>query len=90
MGFDISYFYIRKKTQNPTGGCDMCEKNWLQRFSKSQTDKWISGVCGGLGEHTPIPSWCWRFLFAFLFFFCGFGLLLYILLWIFVPKGNDV
>ncbi|OPY09557.1 MAG: PspC domain protein [Syntrophus sp. PtaB.Bin001] len=68
----------------------MCEKNWLQRFTKSQTDKWIGGVCGGLGEHTPIPSWCWRFLFAFLFLFCGFGLLLYILLWIFVPKGDNV
>lgn len=68
----------------------MCEKNWLQRFTKSQTDKWIGGVCGGLGEHTPVPSWCWRCLFTFLFFFCGFGLLIYILLWIFVPKGDSV
>jgi phage shock protein PspC (stress-responsive transcriptional regulator) len=85
----VFHFHWQRKIQkNPARGCDMCEKNWLQRFTKSQTDKWIGGVCGGLGEYTPIPPWCWRFLFAFLFFFCGFGLLLYILLWIFVPKGN--
>jgi phage shock protein C len=66
----------------------MPEKNWLQRLTKSQTDKWIGGVCGGLGENTPIPSWCWRLLFCVLFFFFGFGLLFYILLWIFVPAGE--
>jgi len=70
----------------------MSEKNWLQRVKKSRDDKWLSGVCGGLGEHSPLPSWCWRFLFTVLFLFYGAGLLLYILLWIFVPadKTGDV
>lgn len=67
----------------------MSDKNWLQRLTKSERDKWIGGVCGGLGEHTPIPSWSWRFVFTFLFLFGGAGLLLYILLWIFVPKGVE-
>ena len=65
----------------------MQDKNWLQKLTKSQDDKWISGVCGGLGEHSPIPSWFWRFLFSFFFFLYGIGLVLYILLWIFVPKS---
>jgi phage shock protein C len=66
----------------------MQNNNWLQGFSKSKQDKWIGGVCGGLGEHSPIPAWCWRFLFSVLFFFWGFGLLVYVLLWIFVPAGK--
>lgn len=66
----------------------MFEKNWLQTLTKSGRDKWIGGVCGGLGEHTPIPAWLWRFLFAVLFLFWGTGLVLYLLLWIFMPRGN--
>jgi phage shock protein PspC (stress-responsive transcriptional regulator) len=64
----------------------MTEKNWLQNLTKSDSDKWIGGVCGGLGEHSPIPSWVWRVLFVLFFF--GPGLFLYILLWIFVPSKS--
>jgi len=64
----------------------MTEKNWLQKLTKSDNDKWIGGVCGGLGEHSPIPSWVWRVLFVLFFF--GPGLFLYILLWIFVPSKS--
>ena len=64
----------------------MTEKNWLQKLTKSDSDKWIGGVCGGLGEHSPIPSWVWRVLFVLFFF--GPGLFLYILLWIFVPSKS--
>jgi len=63
----------------------MTEKNWLQNFARSREDSWISGVCGGLGEHTSIPSWTWRLLFVLLFTIYGTGLFIYILLWIFVP-----
>jgi phage shock protein C len=70
----------------------MTEKNWLQNLTKSVSDKWIGGVCGGLGESSPIPSWAWRLLFVLLVICFGTGILLYILLWIFVPvksnKGN--
>lgn len=64
----------------------MTEQNWLRRLSKSKDDRWIGGVCGGLGEHTPVPSWSWRVIFSVLFLFFGTGLLIYILLWIFLPK----
>jgi phage shock protein PspC (stress-responsive transcriptional regulator) len=69
---------------------EMEEKNWLQALSKSSKDKWIGGVCGGLGEHTSVPSWCWRLLFAVLFLFYGTGLLIYILLWIFLPRAPSM
>ena len=66
----------------------MTEKNWLQNLTKSDSDKWIGGVCGGLGEHSPIPSWVWRVLFVLFFF--GPGLFIYILLWIFVPTKSKI
>jgi phage shock protein C len=64
----------------------MTTQNWLHTFTKSRQDRWIGGICGGLGEYTPIPSWTWRLMFALFLFVWGTGLLLYILLWIFVPE----
>lgn len=57
----------------------------LNRLRRSQTDRWIGGVCGGLAAATELDAWFWRFLFTLLLFVGGSGLLLYILLWIFVP-----
>ena len=57
----------------------------LNRLHRSAADRWFGGVCGGLGELTGIPSWSWRILFVLTAFLHGLGLLMYILLWIFVP-----
>ncbi len=67
----------------------MDEGNWLKRFRRSRRDKWIGGVCGGLGEITAFPSWTWRLIFALLFLCYGVGLIPYVLLWIFVPKEGE-
>lgn len=64
----------------------MTQNNWLRNLTKSNNDCWIGGVCGGLGESSPLPSWTWRLLFTVLFIFYGTGLLIYILLWIFMPS----
>ena len=60
----------------------------LRRLTKSNKDEWVSGVCGGLGEHTPLPSWVWRFLFLVLLLCYGTGVVLYILLWICLPEPS--
>ena len=57
----------------------------INNLRRSATDSWIGGVCGGLGRATGIESWIWRLIFAVLLLFGGTGLLIYILLWIFVP-----
>jgi len=67
----------------------MTQEGWLANFAKSETDRWISGVCGGLGEHTPIPSWVWRLLFTLMVICFGTGFLIYVLLWIFVPRKKQ-
>jgi phage shock protein PspC (stress-responsive transcriptional regulator) len=58
----------------------------LRRLTKSNKDEWLGGVCGGLGEHTPLPSWVWRLAFLLLLCCYGTGVLLYILLWICLPE----
>lgn len=63
--------------------------DWLRRMSKSTKDAQIGGVCGGLGEHTLIPTWAWRILFLVLTFIFGIGLIPYILLWICLPEGKS-
>jgi phage shock protein PspC (stress-responsive transcriptional regulator) len=63
-----------------------CEpQSTLSRLHRSPTDRWFGGVCGGLDELTGIPAWSWRILFVLTAFLHGLGLLMYILLWIFVP-----
>lgn len=57
----------------------------INRFRRSQSDRWLGGICGGLGASTGLESWIWRVLFTLLLFLGGTGLLLYVVLWIFVP-----
>jgi phage shock protein PspC (stress-responsive transcriptional regulator) len=58
----------------------------VNTFRRSRTDRWFGGVCGGIARSTGMQAWIWRLLFAALFICAGAGLLLYILLWIFVPS----
>jgi phage shock protein C len=64
------------------------KQNWLNRLSRSNTDVWLGGVCGGLGEHTPIPSWCWRGLFLGFTLAFGVALIPYLVLWICMPRAK--
>ncbi len=53
---------------------------------RSRMDRWIGGVCGGIARATGLDSWVWRLIFVLLFLAFGGGVLVYILLWIFVPE----
>lgn len=55
-------------------------------FRRSKTDRWLGGLCGGLAVETGVDAWVWRLVFTLLFLACGFGIVLYILFWIFVPS----
>jgi len=62
--------------------------SFLHRLRRSTRDHVIGGVCGGLGEHTDLPSWAWRVIFCVAVLYFGVGLLLYLLLWIFIPVAT--
>lgn len=53
---------------------------------RARLDRWIGGVCGGIARVTGLDAWVWRLIFTVLFLAFGSGVLLYILLWIFVPE----
>ncbi len=67
---------IPRQTQSPSA---------LSDFRLSTSDKWIGGICGGLAVQSGIPSWAWRIFFILTALLHGIGVLVYILLWIFVP-----
>ncbi len=60
----------------------------FEGLEKSRRDVIVAGVCGGLGEHTPVPVWMWRAFFVAISFLWGAGLPVYAALWIFMPRAN--
>jgi phage shock protein PspC (stress-responsive transcriptional regulator) len=55
---------------------------------RSRGNRWIAGVCGGLGEFFGISAGWFRLGFAITLVPGGIpGLLLYVLLWIIVPSA---
>ena len=75
----------RAKSENPGEPAHS-----LNELRRSSTDRWIGGVCGGISEMTGIPSWSWRILFVLTAFLHGVGVIMYVLLWIFVPVQAPV
>jgi len=63
-------------------------KEAINSLRRSSSDRWIAGVCGGIAEATGIDSWAWRLVFVLLLLFWGVGLVVYVLMWIFVPKES--
>ena len=58
----------------------------MSALRRSRVDRWLGGVCGGLGKASGMESWIWRLVFALFTITFGFGLLIYLLMWIFVPE----
>ncbi len=54
---------------------------------RSRTERWLGGVCGGLGQATGVAAWLWRLAFVLFVLCAGAGALVYLLLWVLVPLG---
>lgn len=66
----------------------MAQTREFRDLKKSANDRKIAGVCGGFGEYTPVPSWMWRVIFLVSIFFCGLGVITYIILWLCMPAAD--
>ena len=66
------------------GGSDFGAE--IGRLRRSRNDRWLGGVCGGLAKVSDVESWVWRLVFTLCVVFAGFGALIYVLMWIFVPE----
>ena len=61
----------------------------INRLRLSDSDKWIAGVCGGVAAVTGVEAWIWRLIFVLGLLAGGFTAVLYIILWIFVPRDGQ-
>lgn len=59
------------------------------RLTRSENDKLIAGVCGGLAAYMNIDPVIVRVLFALLFFASGIGVPIYLILWFIMPRQSD-
>ena len=59
-----------------------------QRLHRSQTDKIVAGVCGGLAEYLRIDSTIVRLFFLLLGLSGGIGVVIYLVLWVIIPYGG--
>lgn len=60
------------------------------RLTRSDNDKIIAGVCGGLAAYLNIDPVLVRLAFVVLFFASGIGIPLYIIMWIIMPLSDSV
>ena len=62
----------------------------MKRLYRSETDRKIAGVCGGLAEYFNIDPVIVRIIFVLLVSVYGLGLSLYIIFWILVPNKSKL
>lgn len=60
-------------------------------FHRSQNNKILGGVCGGIADYTDLPDWVVRIAWVLVTICLAFfiGIILYILMWWLVPQGPD-
>ena len=59
----------------------------MKKLYRSNTNKKLCGVCGGLAEHFDIDPVIMRLIFIFLTLFVGGGLLIYLICALVIPKS---
>ena len=59
-------------------------------FYRSESDRMLGGVCGGLGTYLGVDTTLVRLFFVILFFGSGIGVLAYLALWIIAPSESSV
>jgi phage shock protein C len=57
-----------------------------RKLYRSRTNRQVAGVCGGLAQYFNIDATLIRVLFVVLAVLGGSGLVIYLVLWIIVPR----
>jgi phage shock protein C len=61
-----------------------------RKLYRSQSQRMIAGVCGGLADYFNVDATLIRVLFLLLTVFGGSGLVIYVVMWIIVPDARKV
>jgi phage shock protein C len=60
-----------------------------KKLHRSQTDKIIAGTAGGIGEYFEVDPTIVRLIFVLITVLGGSGVLLYLILWVLIPKNLE-
>ena len=61
-----------------------------KRLTRSRTDRWIGGVCGGIGNYFSTDPTVIRVIFILAGLIMGGGLLIYLILWLIIPLEAEM
>lgn len=61
----------------------------VKRLYRSRGDRWLAGICGGIGRYVDLDPTLIRALFVLFGLVVGGGLLLYVILWVIIPLEPD-
>lgn len=64
------------------------ELNSPKRLTRSNKDKMLGGVCGGIADYLMVDPTVVRLIFALVTFFTAIvpGIMVYLIMWIVVPQ----
>ena len=59
-----------------------------KKLLRSRSERWVAGICGGIGDYFDVDPALVRLVYMLLTFFsAGFpGLMIYLVLWLVMPK----
>jgi phage shock protein C len=58
----------------------------VKKLYRSNEERWLAGVCGGLGEYFNVDATLVRAIFVVLALVGLGGVILYVLLWVLIPQ----
>jgi phage shock protein PspC (stress-responsive transcriptional regulator) len=62
----------------------------MKKLYRSEKDRKVAGVCGGLGEYFDIDPVIPRIVFLVLLVGAGSGILLYLVFWFIMPTESEI
>jgi phage shock protein C len=61
-----------------------------KRLTRSRTERWLGGVCGGIGNYFNTDPSVIRVIFVLAALILGGGLLIYLILWLIIPLEPEM
>lgn len=62
----------------------------MKKLYRSEENRKIAGVCGGIGEYFDIDPSILRLIWLVLIFFGGFGIIAYIIAFVIIPRRSEL
>jgi phage shock protein C len=60
-----------------------------KKLYRSRSDRWLAGVCGGIGDYFNTDPTVIRVIFVLAGLIMGGGLFIYLILWLIIPLEPD-